>query len=141
MQLADLQRLLDGTPVHRALALRVVSFDPDGGLILRADANAEHAGTDGGEFLHGGVIATVLDTAATFALIAATGDDWSTVDLRLDYLRPAPAGALEARAAVVQAGRRLGRATAELVPAGSERMLARAAGTFVRADGATGLAP
>jgi uncharacterized protein (TIGR00369 family) len=139
MQLADLQRLLDDAPVHRALRLQVVSCDADR-LVLRAEASAEHAGTDGGEFLHGGVVATVLDTAATFALIAATGDDWSTVDLRLDYLRPAPAGALEARAAVVQAGRRLGRATAELIPAGSGRVLACAAGTFARAEPAPGAA-
>jgi uncharacterized protein (TIGR00369 family) len=129
----DLQRLLDGTPVHRALRIRVVSSE-SGGLVLHAEASQEHVGADDGTFLHGGVVATVLDTAATFALIAATGDDWSTVDLRLDYLRPVPAGLLEARARVVQAGRRLGRSTAELVLPGSDRVLASAAGTFVRAD-------
>jgi uncharacterized protein (TIGR00369 family) len=130
---ADLQRLLDETPVHRALRIRVLSSEPHS-LILHAETNEEHVGTDDDTFLHGGVVATVLDTAATFALIAATGDDWSTVDLRVDYLRPVPAGPLEARARVVQAGHRLGRSTAELVQPGSDRVLASAAGTFVRAD-------
>ncbi|HXW45170.1 MAG TPA: PaaI family thioesterase [Streptosporangiaceae bacterium] len=130
---SDLQGMLDSAPVHRALGLRVARAD-DHGLILHAQPGPEHAGADDSEFLHGGVVATVLDTTATFALIAATGTDWSTVDLRVDFLRPAPAGPLEARGRAVQAGRRLGRATAELYAAGSHRLLASAAGTFVRAD-------
>jgi uncharacterized protein (TIGR00369 family) len=139
MPLDELQQLLDSTAVHRALGLRAVS-SAAGQLVLHAAAGAEHAVTDGGQFLHGGVIATVLDTAATFALIAATGDDWSTVDLRVDYVRPVPAGALEARAAVVHAGRKLGRAAAEIVEASSGRVLATATGTFIRAEPATGSA-
>jgi uncharacterized protein (TIGR00369 family) len=137
MSLSELQGLLDSTPVHRALRLRVVSSD-ESGLVLRADTGADHAGADGSQFLHGGVVATVLDTSATFALIAATGDDWSTVDLRLDYLRPAAAGPLEARGHAIHAGRRLGRATAELFAAGSDRLVACAAGTFARAMQETG---
>jgi uncharacterized protein (TIGR00369 family) len=137
MQASDLQALLDGAPVHRGLGLRVTEAG-EHGLILYADAGPEHAGADDSEFLHGGVVATVLDTTATFALIAATGTDWSTVDLRVDFLRPAPAGPLEARGQAVQVGRRLGRATAELYAAGSKRLLASAAGTFVRAAGESG---
>lgn len=129
---SDLQALIDGTPVHRALRLRLVGTSSSG-LVLQADAGAEHAGADGSQFLHGGVVATVLDSAATFALIAATETDWSTVDLRIDYVRPVPVGVLRVRGTVVHIGRRLGRATAELVAAGSERLLASAAGTFVRA--------
>jgi uncharacterized protein (TIGR00369 family) len=137
MQASDLQRMLDAAPVHRALRLRVASVG-DSDVVLHADAGPEHLGEDGAAFLHGGVVATVLDTTATFALIGATGTDWSTVDLRVDYLRPAPAGRLEARGRAVQVGRRLGRATADLF-AGSDRLVACATGTFARAlpdDGA-----
>jgi uncharacterized protein (TIGR00369 family) len=137
MNLPDLQRLLDGTPVHRALRLRAVRSD-EVGLLLAAEATAEHLGADGHPFLHGGVVATLLDTAAPVAGIAATGTDWSTVDLRLDYLRPVPAGALEARSHAGHAGRRLGRASAELVVAGTDRVLASASGTFVRSEPETG---
>jgi uncharacterized protein (TIGR00369 family) len=139
MSISELQRLLDSAPVHRALRLRVVSSDASG-IVLQAETGADHAGTDASQFLHGGVVATVLDTSATFALIAATDDDWSTVDLRIDYLRPAAAGPLEARGHAIQAGRRLGRATAELFAAGSDRLVARATGTFVRAVPETGAA-
>jgi len=138
MQASDIQRLLDGTPVHRALRLRVAGSG-DGTVVLRADAGPEHLAEDGAEYLHGGVVATVLDTTATFALIGATGTDWSTVDLRVDYLRPAPPGELEARGSAVQIGKRLGRATAELFAAESGQLLASAAGTFVRSAPAAGV--
>jgi uncharacterized protein (TIGR00369 family) len=138
MQAGELQRLLDSTPLHRALGLRVVSVGDDG-VVLRAKAGPEHLIEDGGDYLHGGVVATVLDSAATFALIGATGDDWSTVDLRVDYLRPVPPGSLEIRGSAVQIGRRLGRARAEVIAAGAGPVLASGTGTFVRAvqDGST----
>jgi uncharacterized protein (TIGR00369 family) len=132
MQAGELQRLLDSTPLHRALRLRVVSVGDDG-VVLRAEAGPEHLVEDGGDYLHGGVVATALDSAATFALIGATGDDWSTVDLRVDYLRPVPAGPLEIRGTAVQIGRRLGRARAEVLALDAGRVLASATGTFVRA--------
>ena len=132
MQASDLQRLLDSAPLHRALRLRVTSAG-DHDVVLQAEAGPEYLGEDGADYLHGGVVATVLDTAATFALIGATGTDWSTVDLRVDYLRPTPAGSLEIRGSAVQIGRRLGRARAELLAAGPGPVLAIATGTFVRA--------
>lgn len=131
MQAADLQRLLDASPAHRALRLRVTGGG-DRDIVLRADTGPEHLAEDGADYLHGGVVATVLDATATFALIGATGTDWSTVDLRVDYLRPAPPGALEARGSAVQIGKRLGRATAELFAADSARLVASATGTFAR---------
>jgi uncharacterized protein (TIGR00369 family) len=131
MRADELQRLLDASPVHRALRLRVVHAD-DTGVRLAAEAGPEHTGEEGSQFLHGGVVATLLDTAATFALIQATGDDWGTADLRVDFVRPVPAGALRADATAVHAGRRLGRASAELRDPSTERLLASAVGTFVR---------
>jgi uncharacterized protein (TIGR00369 family) len=131
MRADELQRMLDASPVHRALRLRVVRAD-DAGVRLEAETGPEHTGEDGGQFLHGGVVATLLDTAATFALIQATGVDWGTVDLRVDFVRPAPAGALYADATAVHAGRRLGRASAQLSDPSTTRLLASATGTFVR---------
>jgi uncharacterized protein (TIGR00369 family) len=138
MQASDLQRLLDATPVHRALRLRVAAGG-DRDIVLRAETGPEHLAEDGADYLHGGVVATVLDTTATFALIGATGTDWSTVDLRVDYLRPTPPGELEARGSTIQVGRRLGRARAELFAADSGRLVASATGTFARSEPETGV--
>ena len=131
MRADELQRLLDASPVHRALRLRVVRAD-DASVRLEAEAGPEHTGEDGSQFLHGGVVATLLDTAATFALIQATGVDWGTADLRVDFVRPAPAGTLHADATAVHVGRRLGRASSELSDPSTARLLASAVGTFVR---------
>jgi uncharacterized protein (TIGR00369 family) len=132
----DLQSLIDSSPVHRALRLRVASGDVATGdgarLRLAAETGPAHAGEDGSPFLHGGVIATLLDTAATFALIQASGTDWGTVDLRIDFVRPAPSGPLMADARALHVGRRLGRASAELTDPSTGRLLATATGTFAR---------
>jgi uncharacterized protein (TIGR00369 family) len=80
--------------------------------------------------VHGGAIATALDTAATFAVISSVGHDASTVDLRVDYLRPALAGTFRVEGRTTRAGRRLGFADAELI-ADDGRLVASARGTFV----------
>jgi uncharacterized protein (TIGR00369 family) len=83
--------------------------------------------------LHGGVIATALDTAACFAMISSVGADCSTIDLRTDFLRPAVGGELVVTGTVVRAGRRFGCADATLsTPEG--RALATARGTFTWAS-------
>lgn len=126
----ELQHLLDQSPVHRALGLRA---EPTAAAEVRLSCRPgpQHAGEDGAGFLHGGVIATLLDTAATFALIQASGIDWATVDLRVDYLRPAPIAALVVTGTAMHVGSHLGRATAVLSEADSG-VLATAAGTFTR---------
>ena len=85
-----------------------------GRVVIEATAGAAHLNAEGSGVVHGGIVATLLDAAATFALIALDGDDWSTVDLRIDYLRPVPAGPLRVSGEVVHAGRRFGRASAAL---------------------------
>jgi uncharacterized protein (TIGR00369 family) len=131
METEELQRLLDASPIHGALGMRALAAQE--GVVFETAPTDEHS-VDGGEFLHGGIVATLLDTAATFALIDATGTDWSTVDLRIDYLRPAPVAPLEVRGLVLHAGRRFGRAKAELADPGTGRVLAAAVGAFVRND-------
>jgi len=131
MDADELQRVIDASPVHRTLRLRVACAD-ETQVRLRAETGEDQVGEEGSPYLHGGVIATLLDAAATFALIQATGVDWGTVDLRVDFVRPAPAGLLLAAGTVVHAGRRLGRASAELTDPATGRLLASAIGTFVR---------
>ncbi len=131
MRADELQQLLDTSPVHTALGLTVRLAGDE--LVLDATPGREHS-VDGGTFAHGGVIATILDAAATFALIDATGADWSTVDLRIDFVRPVPLALLQVAGRVAQVGRRFGRAGAELREPGAERLLASAVGTFVRSE-------
>ncbi|MDA8312423.1 MAG: PaaI family thioesterase [Actinomycetota bacterium] len=128
MRAEELQHLLDTSAVHRTLELRARAAEE--GVVLDATPSDEHS--IGGGVVHGGVVATMLDTAASFALIEETGTDWSTIDLRVDYLRPVPIARLEVRGRVTQVGSRFGRARAELADPRTGKLLAEAVGTFAR---------
>ena len=59
--------------------------------------------------IHGGAVASLIDTAAAFAVLTQieTNERVSTTDLTIHYLRPANSGRLTASARIVRAGRRL----------------------------------
>ncbi len=59
--------------------------------------------------LHGGVVASLADTAAAFAILTLSepGQASTTIDLTVHYLRPLSEGRATARARVVRAGRRI----------------------------------
>jgi uncharacterized protein (TIGR00369 family) len=59
--------------------------------------------------LHGGVVASLADTAAAFAVLTLKepGQGSTTIDLTVHYLRPLAEGRATAQARVVRAGRRV----------------------------------
>lgn len=62
-----------------------------------------------GGLLHGGAVASLLDTAAAFAVHTVLEPEKHTVtiDLTLHFLRPITSGRVEARARVLREGRRV----------------------------------
>ena len=66
--------------------------------------------------VHGGAIASLIDTATAFAIITllAPREKVTTVDLTISYLRPLTKGRITTTAKVVRAGRRLFVVTAEV---------------------------
>ena len=59
--------------------------------------------------VHGGVTASLIDTAAAFAILTLLepGQSTTTIDLTIHYLRPLLNGQAMAQARVLRAGRRL----------------------------------
>ena len=59
--------------------------------------------------VHGGAVASLIDTAAAFAVVTEleAGERVTTTDLTIHYLRPASSGRLSATARIVRGGRRL----------------------------------
>jgi uncharacterized protein (TIGR00369 family) len=59
--------------------------------------------------VHGGAVASLIDTAAAFAVLTQLeiNERVTTTDLTIHYLRPANSGRLTARARIVRSGRRL----------------------------------
>lgn len=59
--------------------------------------------------LHGGAVASLIDTAAAFAVVTRleSGERVTTTDLTIHYLRPITSGRLNATARIVRSGRRM----------------------------------
>ena len=124
-----LQTYLEEAPLHALLGGFSVAAT-ETGVVLEGALSAAAENAAGSAVAHGGAAAMLLDTALTFALIAATDHDWITVDLRVDFLRPVPLADVRVTGEVVQAGRRVGRAEGDLLDHEGS-VCARAVGTFV----------
>lgn len=101
--------LLEDSPFHQLLGLRLENFDPGAGTVaIRCTFSPRVERSTGSGQHHGGVIASFIDIAGDFALIAVLGHGVPTINLRVDYLRPAHHSDLIARARVRKSGRTIG---------------------------------
>jgi uncharacterized protein (TIGR00369 family) len=130
MPLATLPAVLRRSPYARLLGLEMVRAAADEVVVrmpFREDLLADDE--DAARYVHGGAIASLIDIAGTFAVIAAVGHDVITVDLRVDYLRPVRSGDLAGTARPVRIGRAL--AVADVEVAGADgRLVAVGRGLF-----------
>ena len=116
LPLETLPDVLRRSPFHRLLGLEMVRASAAEVVIRMPFRKELLAGDDEiGQYVHGGAIASIIDTAGDFAVIAATGYDVPTIDLRVDYLRPVTGGTLTATARAIKAGRSLAVADIEVV--------------------------
>lgn len=82
------------SPHGSFLGLEIISLEPGRG-VMRIPYHEELAGNATSGVLHGGVITTVLDAVCGLSVIAALNRPATiaTLDLRIDYLKPATPGA------------------------------------------------
>lgn len=106
---AEIQQMLDVSPFNLFLGLTVVSADPvKQEVTMRSAMRKEFERRLGSKQWHGGVIASVIDTAGDFAVGMMVGRGLPTVNFRVDYLRPAVDTALVAVSRVRRAGKSVG---------------------------------
>ncbi len=106
----------DEPHVWRTLGYRGVS-QGDGVSVIEWDATPEYCfHSPSGPIVHGGLVATLLDTAMGGACwtLMADDEDFLTADLRTEFLRSARPGTLRAEGRVVQRNRRVVFCAAEL---------------------------
>ena len=97
-------------PFNKFLGVRMIMVE-NGRTLLELPFREELVGDPVKRALHGGVISTLADAAGGMALWAALPNPEqriSTIDLRVDYLRPGRSEALVAEATVVRVGRSVG---------------------------------
>lgn len=83
--------------------------------------------------VHGGAIASLIDTAMAFAIIPllSVKEKVTTVDLTISYLRPVTDGQMRASAKVIRAGRRLISVSAEVFNS-NQTLTATALSTYIK---------
>ena len=109
-------RMAEDTPQAKALGMRLVSSAP-GDAVMAVAWRADLVGDPATGVLAGGVITTLLDHVCGLAVggAGAMGGSVATLDLRIDYMRPAEPGRdIIARAQCYKTTRSIGfvRATA-----------------------------
>ena len=98
-----LQELITRGPFNRWLAFTVVSAGADG-IEVRAAWREEWVVNPERRYTHGGILASIVDVAADYAIAAQLGRPVPTIDIRVDYHKAAMPGDLIARAKVVRSG-------------------------------------
>ncbi len=99
----------EAIPFNRVLGIQVDEVG-SGRCILRVQGREEFTGNPRLPAMHGGVISSLADSAGGLAVFSQLelSQNCSTVDLRVDYLRPAvPTEALICESRVVRAGNRV----------------------------------
>ena len=121
---------LDHVPFAKLLGIEVDAVEP-GHAVLSMKLRHEHMRNNA--IAHGGVIATLIDSAMAIAIMALLEENERTVtvDLTIHYLRPIPEGSTKASARVVRAGRRVVTVSAELFD-GEGKLAATAISTYLR---------
>lgn len=119
-------RLLRG-PYHRWLGLSVEEVSADG-IVIRAAFRDDWVVNPDGGYIHGGILAALIDLTADWSLVSRTGRGVPTIDLRVDY-HQAARGNLRAVGKVVKFGRQFSIAEAQVFD-GEGQMVASGRGVY-----------
>ena len=125
--------LIDALPFSREIGMRLHSAR-DGVTLLSVRWDERLIGDPETGVLHGGVISALLDTACGSAVLSAPGNlrATATLDLRIDYMRPATRGrAVLARAECYRVTRSIAFTRAVAYHDDPQTPVASAAGSFI----------
>jgi len=129
---------------NRVIGLRIDTMEPEG-VTAHIEMRPELIGHFAHQRLHGGVISATLDAMGGLAVMAAIGarhlDEppearlqrfakLGTIDLRIDYLRPATGPHFTARAEVLRLGSRVASTRMEFLGA-DQRLLSTGAAAYI----------
>ena len=116
--LAEIQAALDHSPFIKALGMTVVRWSPhdEPGLVIRMPMTDIAERQAGSGQMHGGPIASLIDTAGCFAVgLDLGGHGIPTIAFSTTYLRPLVNSAATATAIVRRVGKSVGVADIDVV--------------------------
>ena len=125
-------------PVAELLGIEVVSFG-EGETTMKLDAQERHSNPMG--TIHGGILCDLADAAMgmSFYSTLAEGETFTTLELKMNYVRPFWTGTLLAHGRVISRGKTVGLTECRVVDA-EDRLIAHATSTVMtlRGDAAQG---
>lgn len=124
------QKAVDSVPYAHLLGIEldeVSNGTAKLGFDIREDLTQNHG------VVHGGAIASLIDSATAFAIISllAPKEKVTTVDLTISFLRPLTKGRVAAVAKVVRAGRRVFVVSAQVMDSDGN-LAATALSTYIK---------
>lgn len=137
MEITDEQKrhaasVISELPFARLMGMRLVDLR-EGEAVIELEMRNDLRQPSG--VLHGGVTATIIDTAMAFAMRTYLPKDANaaTIDLTVHYLRPHLSGPISCSAKVVRAGKRIFTISANVF--GNEgKLIATGLSTYTRID-------
>ena len=118
---------LPAAPFPEMVGMRLTAVEP-GRARMEMTVDERHANPMG--TLHGGVSCTLADSAMglAYASTLGEGESFTTLELKINFLRPVWSGKLVAEGVVVQRGRTVGLAECSVTDE-TGRLIARASST------------
>jgi len=113
MDALELQEIVDRSPLNRWLGMSVQAVEKDR-VTLRVKWREELMSNPERQSTHGGILATLIDGAADYAIAAAIGRTTPTLNLHVDYHRVASPGDLVVNGGIIHAGRTVATAEAQV---------------------------
>lgn len=100
-------------PFHRWLNLELLSQSPSG-IELSMPWRPEIVSNPSIGSAHGGILSALIDLTGLYTVLAAGGSVKATIDLRVDFHRPATGGPLKVTGRPVKIGRSIAVAEARI---------------------------
>jgi uncharacterized protein (TIGR00369 family) len=121
-------------PVARLIGIEFIEGG-DGKCTMRLEAGEQHSNPMG--TIHGGIICDLVDAAmgVSFFTTLDEGESFTTLELKINFLRPFWTGTLLAHGRVVSRGRTVGLTECRVVD-DEERLIAHATSTCMALRGA-----
>lgn len=136
LEVADIEAIFNRSRFIRGLNLEILDVDHAGARFavrMPMHETLERGAAGSGQF-HGGAIAALIDVVGDFAIGMLVGGGVPTMNLRVDYLRPATAPYVEAVAVVRKSGRSVAVVDIDVMSADG-KLVAIGRGTYVPITG------
>lgn len=133
----DIRKMMNGDiqmpPVAKLIGFTLTSMQP-GRAVIELETTDRHANPMG--TLHGGILCDIADAAMgiAYASLLKEGETFTTIELKINFLKPVWKAKLQAQGRVVSSGNTIGLAECDIID-DKHRLVAKASSTCMTLRG------